>query len=165
MGTNYVVKDLAPKQILQALPLARLVDANLSEEQWIDYAETLTDQATNGHCGIMTVQSKTGTIYGLSAYRLKNDLRSGRVLEIENFAAMDLRGGRSAAAALLRALERLARKHDCSCVSINLMDPYMRLWLREPSHPGVDMFRSRGYRGEPLRLRKCFAFGEEQAAQ
>ena len=61
-----------------------------------------------------------------------------------------------AARTLLGALEKLARRRNCSCISINLLNPHMRRWLREPLRPAVDLFRAAGYRGEPMRLRKCF---------
>jgi hypothetical protein len=32
----------------------------------------------------------------------------------------------------------------------------MRKWLRQPRNPAMDVFRHAGFRGEQLRLRKCF---------
>ena len=55
------------------------------------------------------------------------------------------------------ALEDLARRFECSCVSLSLLNPQMRKWLREPRNPAMDVFRAAGFRGEQLRLRKCFA--------
>jgi hypothetical protein len=35
----------------------------------------------------------------------------------------------------------------------------MRKWLRRSSGPHPDIFVAAGFRGEPLRLRKCFEEG------
>lgn len=157
MSSHYIAKQLTPNQIAQAFPLVEILDAGLTAEQWSDYATAFT--GSSGRLkdrGIITVQNDQGVIYGLSAYWLRHDLRRGNVLEIESFATLDLMGGRSAARTLLRALEKLARRRNCSCISINLLNPHMRRWLREPHHPAVELFRAAGYRGKPMRLRKCF---------
>ena len=157
MSNHYIARQLTPNQIAQAFPLVEILDAGLTAEQWSNYATALTGSSGRlSDRGIITVQNDQGVIYGLSAYWLRRDLRRGNVLEIENFAALDLMGGRSAARTLLGALEKLARRRNCSCISINLLDPHMRRWLREPLHPAVELFRAAGYRGEPMRLRKCF---------
>lgn len=157
MGDKFVVRQLKPSQISQVFPLAELLAEGLSAEQWSDYAAALIESAGDeGHCGFITVQNERGIVYGLSAYRLRRDLYQGQVLEIENFAALDLTGGKSATRALLAALEHLAEQRNCGCISVNLLNPLMRRSLRESSDPSVDLFRSAGYRGEPMRLRKCF---------
>lgn len=157
MGSHYVVRKLRTDQISQVFPLAELLSDNLTEEQWSEYAaDLLATAGDEGHCGFITVQNERGTVYGLSAYRLRHDLRHGRILEIENFAALDLRGGKSATRELLKALEELAEQRECSCISVNLLNPVMRRVMREPSDPSVDLFRVAGYQGEPMRLRKCF---------
>lgn len=157
MSSPYVVRKLRTDQISQVFPLAELLSESLTERQWSDYAAALLASAGDeGHCGFITVQNERGTVYGLSAYRLRHDLRHGRILEIENFAALDLRGGKSATRALLNALEGLAEERECACISVNLLNPVMRRVMREPSDPSVDLFRIAGYQGEPMRLRKCF---------
>lgn len=157
MSSHYSAKHLTSNQIPRAFPLVEILDAGLTAEQWSNYATALTGASGRANDrGIITVQDDQGVIYGLSAYWLRRDLRRGLVLEIENFAALDLMGGRSAARTLLGALEKLARRRNCSCISIDLLNPHMRRWLREPLDPAVELFRAAGYRGEPMRLRKCF---------
>ena len=104
----------------------------------------------------MTVQSGVGFIYGLSGYGIRHDLRRGRILEIENFAVADLIGASSAAEILLSALESLARDRNCGCVSVRLLTPRVRRFLRLPATGRPDIFEAAGYRAEPLRLGKCF---------
>ena len=156
----FVVKPLTPEQIPQAFALVSIFDGGLSQEAWCEYAAAVVEKADNevGR-GIMTVQSEDGCIYGLSVYHLKDELRRGRVLEIDNFAVADLIGAKSAAALLLESLESTARAQQCHCMSLKLLNPAMRKWLRRSNGPRKDIFQAAGFRGEPLRLRKCFEGG------
>ena len=152
-----VLRPLAPDQIPQAYPLIAIFDSTLTQEQWSDYAGALISEKADGERhSIITVQSSQDYIYGLSVYWLRPDLRQGRILEIENFAVVDVVGNRTVAKVLLEALQDVALSLDCSCISISLLNPQMRKWLREPKNPAMDLFRSSGFRGEQLRLRKCF---------
>ncbi len=158
MTDTYLVRPLEVDQIAQAYPLVSIFDPRLTKEQWMDYAGALIDRAGNGEDrSIITVQSIQKAIYGLSVYWARPDLHRGRILEIENFAVVDIAGNRKAAVLLLRALEDMAQRLDCSCVSISLLNAQMRKWLRDPRNPAIDIFRAAGFRGEQLRLRKCFA--------
>ncbi len=158
MTGSYLVRPLGVEQIAQAYPLVSFFDPALTQEQWSDYAGALIAPVGAGKDhSIVTVQSTQGAIYGLSVYWLRPDLRQGRILEIENFAVVDITGNRKAAVVLLRALEDLARRSECNCVTLALLNPQMRKWLREPRNPAMDVFRAAGFRGEQLRLRKCFA--------
>ncbi len=157
MSDPYVVRPLAPEQIPQAYPLVAIFDPKLTKEQWADYAAALVSgQGEGEHHSIITVQSTQDYIYGLSVYWLRPDLREGKILEIENFAVVDITGNRLAAKMLLQALQDMAFDRGCSCISISLLNPQMRKWLREPKNPAMDLFRAVGFRGEQLRLRKCF---------
>lgn len=157
MSDPYVVRPLAAEQIAQAYPLVAIFEPSLTQDQWADYAGALISEKAEGeNHSIITVQSGQDYIYGLSVYWLRPDLRQGKILEIENFAVVDITGNRTAAKALLEALQKVALRLGCSCISISLLNPQMRKWLREPKNPAMDVFRAAGFRGEQLRLRKCF---------
>jgi hypothetical protein len=145
MLNSFSLRPLASDQVLQAYPLITIFDPELIQAQWSSYAEDVIAKSRSGagH-GILTVQSDEQYIYGLSAYWPKPDLHQGRVLEIENFAVVDFTGNRRVARLLLDGLEDL------------LLNPQMRKWLRQPRNPAMDVFRHAGFRGEQLRLRKCF---------
>ena len=160
MSDCFVVKPLTPEQIPQAFALVSIFDGRLSQEAWCEYAAAVVEKADNGvGRGIMTVQSEEGYIYGLSVHHLKQELRRGRVLEIENFAVVDLIGAKTAAGLLLESLESIARAQQCRCMSLKLLNPAMRKWLRRSNGPRPDIFEAAGFRGEPLWLRKCFEEG------
>ena len=105
---------------------------------------------------MLSVQSGQGHIYGVSAYWLKADLRRERVMEIENFAVVDVTGTRRAARVLLDGLEALARAQVCSCIVIGLLNPMIRRRLRDEQEATVDLFKATGFQGDYVRLRKCF---------
>ena len=157
MAGAYLVRPLARDQIPQAFPLVSMFDAALTMEQWLGYASALTEASDDpADHKILSVQSGQGHIYGVSAYWLKPDLRRDRILEIENFAVVDLTGTRRAARVLLDGLEDFARSRDCSCMVISLLNPMMRKYLRDQREATTDLFKATGFRGDHMRLRKCF---------
>ena len=68
-------------------------------------------------------------------------------------------GTRRAARVLLDGLEDFARRQDCSCMVISLLNPMMRKYLRDQRKATADLFKATGFRGDRLRLRKCFENG------
>lgn len=159
-----------------------MLDVALTMEQWQDYAGALVqaNRETNGrrerepvtgepvtgepevsvgpYAGhrMLSVQSGQGHIYGVSAYWLKPDLRRERVMEIENFAVVDVTGTRRAARVLLDGLEALAREQDCSCIVVGLLNPMMRRRMRDEQEATADLFKATGFQGDYMRMRKCF---------
>ena len=158
MTETYLIRPLGADQIAQAYPLLSIFDPRLTKDQWLDYAGKLIEWTGSAEeRRIITVQSIQKAISGLSVQWVRPDLHRGRILQIENFAVIDIAGNRKAAVLLLRALDDLARRLGCHCVSISLLNAQMRKWLRDPGNPAMDVFRSAGFRGDQLRLRKCFA--------
>ncbi len=105
---------------------------------------------------MLSVQSGQGHIYGISGYWLKPDLCRVRVMEIENFAVVDVTGTRRAARVLLDGLEALAREQDCSCIVVSLLNPMSWRRLRDEQEATADLFKATGFQGDYMRLRKCF---------
>ncbi len=176
MTGAYLVRPLAYGQIPQAFPLVSMLDTALTMAQWQDYAGAMIPppgdrngrQTDVSRAGVsvpggpregrhmLSIQSEQGHIYGVSAYWLKPDLRRERVMEIENFAVVDVTGTRRAARVLLDGLEALARERDCSCIVVGLLNPMIRRRLRDEQKTTVDLFKATGFQGDYLRLRKCF---------
>ncbi len=63
---------------------------------------------------------------------------------------------RRAARVLLDGLEGLAKDRGCSCMVISLLNPMMRRYLRDQREATADLFKATGFRGDHMRLRKCF---------
>ncbi len=157
MTGAYLVRPLVHDQIPQAFPLVSMLDVALTLEQWCHYADALVQLGGGRESHrMLSVQSGQGHIYGVSAYWLKPDLRRDRVMEIENFAVVDVTGTRRAARVLLDGLEARARQADCSCIVISLLHPLIRRRLRDEREATVDLFKATGFQGDYMRLRKCF---------
>lgn len=161
MNDTFVVRTLMPERIREAYPIVSLFNPAVTAKSWNDYARSLADLPGAGRLwGILTVQSPQSHILGLSVYRVQPDLGRGRVLAIENFAVANLVGMRIAAAALLEALEEVARERECDCMVLTLLDPRLRRLLRKTNGTASDFFKGAGFQGERLRLRKCFEHPE-----
>jgi hypothetical protein len=160
MSDHFVVKPLTRAGIPQAFVLVSIFDGTLSQDAWCHYATAIVESADNGLArGIMTVQSQRGYIYGLSVHDLKHELRRGRILEVENFVVVDMVGAKTAAGLLLESLEGIAREQQCHCMSLKLLSPVVRKALRQSNGTRRDILKEAGFRGEPLRLRRCFEEG------
>ncbi len=66
---------------------------------------------------------------------------------------------RRAARVLLEGLEDFARRRDCNCIVISLLNPAMRKYLRDQREATADLFKAIGFHGDQLRMRKCFDNG------
>ena len=158
MSYVFSIRPLVHDQVLPAFALISLFDPDLDLAKWVKYAEDIIDENDNGaEQGIIAVQNDLRCIYGIAVFRPKPDLRKGRTLETENFAVVDISASRIVAKLLLRGLEEAGQKLSCNCITISLLQPLMRRWLREPGNPAIELFRAAGFRGEQMRLRKCFS--------
>jgi GNAT superfamily N-acetyltransferase len=149
MSETYHVWPLAPEQLVQAFPLVKAIEPDMTLERWLVYAGAFL-QHREGQAArkILTVQCDKGYIHGLAFCRCKPDLRLGCILEVENFVSLDLTGGKRAGRALLKATEQQARDWGCGYVRLSLLDDETR------HHPVTATIRSSGYRQEPDRLAK-----------
>jgi len=174
MNDTYVAKPLARRQIDQAFPVVQTIAPDLGVERWRAFAAAVlaaaeletgdtpparsTGQGVEPRgvmaepCGIMTVQNARGYIHGLFSYAVEENLRHGRVLEIDNFIVLDLFDLAGAAEELLRAMDVLAGELGCMAIHTNLPDDYSSLpeycnWL-------LTCFREAGHAVETLRLCK-----------
>ena len=89
-------------------------------------------------------------------FHIRPDLHRGRVLVIENFAVVSLIGVQQAAAALLAAMEQLAREQGCACLAISLLNRKDRKSPNRRHNPTGQLFKGAGFRLDMARLSKCF---------
>ena len=157
MFIYYNVRPLSQERIPEAFPVVAFLDEQVTPRQWSDYASAVVaSTGQGGGHGIMTLQDPQSHIIGLSVYHIRPDLRSGRVLVIENFAVVTLIGAQQAASTLLAAMEELARDRNCACLAISLLDRKAR---RSPNHHRSQtgrLFTGAGFRLDVARLSKCF---------
>lgn len=136
--------------------MVAFLDDRITAQQWSAYAGDLL--AANGHGGhgIMTLQDPQSHIIGLSVYHVRPDLQRGRVLVVENFSVVSLIGAQQAAAALLAAMEQLAREENCACLAISLLNRGERKSPTRRRAQNGQFFKGAGFRLDTARLSKCF---------
>ncbi len=69
---------------------------------------------------MLAIQNRLGTIQGLCAYRMEWQLGQGSLCSADALVALDLADPAAVAAALVRALEDLARRHGAAALRIRL---------------------------------------------
>jgi hypothetical protein len=130
-GRAYGVRRLTGDDLLRAFPLARLAAGHLTPAAWLRFASALGAKkprdGTRDCEGWLGVEDSRGYLYSLCSFAVRPDLRTGRLLDVDNLVAADLIDGGNLARALLAALERLARDHDCPAYVVRL----------PPSAPGA----------------------------
>ena len=157
MFVYYNARPLSRERIPEAFPVVACLDDQVTAQQWSNYASAVVAaNGQGGSHGIMTLQDPQSHIIGLSVYHIRPDLHRGRLLVIENFAVASLIGAQQATAALLAAMEQLARERGCACLAISLLN---RTERRSPNHRRTQtgpFFKGAGFRLDVARLSKCF---------
>lgn len=158
MDDGFIAKPLGLRQIDQAFPVVRTVLPDLGVERWRAFAAALIDRAQDvgkanlPYTGIMTVQNELGYIHGLFSYAMEEHLNHGRILSVDNFIVHDLFNLAGATAALLRAMEGIARGIGCTAIHTNLPQTYAG--SVNYCSPVLNCFREDGHTLETLRLCK-----------
>ena len=102
------IHALAPQQVAQAYALVRLVASDLSLDAWCHFANTRISPDEPPSGGIHTVQDVLGNILGFASYTTNSSLHDGRIVTVDNLAA------------LLGAMESVAASHRCSVIQFQL---------------------------------------------
>jgi hypothetical protein len=114
---NFIVEPLAKDQIAAAFPLIREALPKLDIRSWTRLARDLTNPRRANRRGILAARrDQRRHASGLLYYRKERDLEDHAVLIADHFVALDLLDARPVAAALVTALERLARELGCSAI-------------------------------------------------
>ncbi len=116
---DYHTTVLPAWRIDQAFPLIQSAEANVSLENWHDYAKALltTDVSTGNtpRHGIVIVE-RLGYIRGLFAYQKMPDLAHRQILRVEHFTVMEMVRRDAAARALILAATELASSLSCQAI-------------------------------------------------
>ncbi len=129
------VKPLEREGARQAFPLVQSIFPELTLEEWLSFARDMEQPqpTTFGPCGIVSVQSGRGYIHGLYSYMVERNLRHGRILEVNNFVALDMADRWGATSRLLSTMDELAKQFDCSAIHVSLPDRWGRGPRIEPT--------------------------------
>jgi len=114
------VSLLAAKDIDYAFPLIRTAWPAAELEGWRHFAGQRVIAGSDSGTGILVVRNEQDCIAGIAAFALSDDLIHGRVLVADPFCAMDFIDQGNIARALEGSLEKIARRHGCSAVHVNV---------------------------------------------
>lgn len=144
MKKAYRIGPLAADRIEQVYPLAREIAEDLTPEDWCDYARAVIEVPPESAWprGIV-VAALDGYVRGMFTYQVEPDLRPRRILELRNFAALQVVRRKSLADALMDAADELARTHDCGGVHAHI--PAKSAWA-------LSYFEDHGHKVETLCL-------------
>lgn len=145
------VRPLVHTQIVQALPLAQSLRADLELGDWRRFCEDLLAASPRVR-GIECAADEHGYLLGLFAYQAGPDLRHGRVLSIDPFIAIDLYGRDYSAQRMLTRIESLARELKCDSTHVALCG----VGGRFPREDGArfEKFLEQGFHADAMRLCK-----------
>ena len=121
MSRELQAKSLAKEEVDRAFALIRSAGGQFTLPRWRRYAGELIRRGPAG-CGLLAVENGRGTIQGLCSYRMVNTPEGDRHCVVEVIAALDLIDEGEVAAALLQAVEMLARRSGAQALSVSL--PY-----------------------------------------
>ena len=119
MARQFIVKSLRPGSVDKAFAVARSADFGLTLDQWRDYALGLIKNDTTTS-GVLTMESRAGTIQGLCGYRTESSLGRVTICSVEYLVVLDLIDEATVTAALLTVLENMARRQGTAALRIDL---------------------------------------------
>jgi hypothetical protein len=119
MPRQFIVKLLDRDSADQAYALARLSASGLGLDEWRRFVAGGAFLPRTGG-GVLAIQNRSGVIQGLCSYRFEQSLGRGKVCMADNLIALDLFDNACVAAALLQALEDLARRDGASALRLDL---------------------------------------------
>ena len=140
MPNQYKALPLDARRIDQAFPVMQAAMPGLDIKSWRTFAAKLVGArparrtpAADGkvvslptarRSGIVTVQlGRSGYIHGLFTYQVVPHLGHGRVLQVDNFIALDLFDPAAAADKLMEEMEHLGRALGCGAIHVLLRQP------------------------------------------
>lgn len=119
--STFQVRLLGAAEVRMALPIAQLLYPALTEESWVSYANGL-GSGTPPPRWVLVACNSAGYLHGLCTLSDGFDLRSGRILLVDDLIVANFLDTKSVAHALLKAVEEMARKGDYSAVRVSLAD-------------------------------------------
>lgn len=135
MLESFTAAELAPADLVQALPLLRATWPELDLPAWQSFAAEFCS-ADKAEARITGLFDSAGGLCGLLASRIDHTL-SGRILAIPIFTAVDIANSLVPIRALLDLAQAQMTEHGCDSLQIHLASAQRHL---------VERFRSIGLR-------------------
>jgi len=154
MPRLYKTKSLTSENAALAYPLIQAALPTVSLEAWLAFIADLTQPADEG-TGIIIVESKRGYIHGLFNYSVAMPLGHGKVLNVENFIALDTGDRAAAIKILIGVMEDIARQFGCGEIHTHLPDTW--ICAKSGMATVLDHLRDAGHEREIVKLSKTVA--------
>ena len=119
MSRQFIAKPLDCESADQSYALARNAAFGVSLEDWRRFLEERAGTSA-GDGGVLAIQNRMGIIQGICSYRFDPALGLGKVCAAEVLVTLDLVDTAPVAAALLQALEDLARRKGAAAMRVIL---------------------------------------------
>ena len=119
MSRQFIAKSLDRESAEQSYALARNAVSGVSLAEWRRFLEERAGAAA-GEGGVLAIQNRLGIIQGICTYRFDPALGLGKVCAAEVLVTLDLVDTAPVAAALLQALEDLARRKGAAAMRVSL---------------------------------------------
>lgn len=116
------VRSLDKQEIDQAFALARLAVPDLDQAAWREFARDMLSGQGAEQGGILVMEQGGSALTGLLVYRLRSDLRRGRLMIVDALVpvAFSRRRADEVTRALLDAAESTARRLGCAALRVTL---------------------------------------------
>jgi hypothetical protein len=117
MPRQFIVAELTPERIDQALPVVQTLDPGLDAEGWRAIAPTF--DSADGDRGILAMLTGSGHIRGLLCFEVR-EYDGERILAVSRLIGTGLMDATATAQGLVEAAEMTARHHACPIAEIDL---------------------------------------------
>jgi hypothetical protein len=120
VARQLIVNSLRLESVDKAFAVARSADVTLTLDQWRDYALGLIKYGMPTS-GVLSIENRAGTIQGLCGYRTESSLRCRVICSVDYLVVLDLINEAAVMAALLVALEDMARRQGAVALRLELL--------------------------------------------
>jgi hypothetical protein len=120
VARQFIVNSLRLESVDKAFAVARSADFTLTLDQWRDYALGLIKYGMPTS-GVLSIENRAGTIQGLCGYRTESSLSCRAICSVDYLVVLDLIDDAAVMAALLAALEDMARRQGATALRLDLL--------------------------------------------
>jgi hypothetical protein len=115
---HFDIVHLREDRIAEAWLLVRMAAPSVALERWTRFAAAIRSRG-----GVLGAIAGGGALHGVAAYRLDEDLRHGATIRVDLLVTCELSASAPVRAALVEALEVIARSHGCAALTVLLPKP------------------------------------------
>jgi hypothetical protein len=126
---QFTVRALKKNELVAAWPIVRSSNLHANLDWWLTAAAELIA----GDGGVLVALAQDGTIHGVATFKAPDNPARGHALEIPMLITFELSSRAPARAALVKVLERIATKLECTHLvlplagNVSAARPYVEL--------------------------------------